>query len=182
MTGAPDPDVHVLSFGDGLVRIDLAEDLPVIHCGLEGGGELTVRLHPDHVELISLTFAPGTRAAGHPPLDVADMALAIDEEVSLLIARVSLLAKVRDVLGRELTEDQRRQVWESPRLRAEVTNGARQRGWVRHRLDPDFLAEVVKARAEPGMTLTKLADYYGSNIRTVSRWLARAKDLGIEPY
>jgi hypothetical protein len=177
----------------------------VVTWPLGEGASITLRLFPDHDEIVGLTFAAGENVAGHPPVDVAGLATgaiamirladnsraAATELVAVRQRSQGLLDDVLEALGlRQVmadTDDDAtavaklareifvRQVSNDSVGAADAYEWARQRSR-RRRLDDAFLREVCEFRSEHGVRAT--AEKFATDDRQVQRWLRRAVERG----
>lgn len=156
---------------------------------------ITVRRRPTHVELVELhiVFVEGTRAAGCPKLDVAEMAIKADAAASVFASYVALAkdwVKITEDLSSDapaglavnvpsLEETTTFLIRRSPPGHGELVEAdKRARGRARRqRIDDDFLAQVAEYRAEHSASET--ADKYSTSVRNVFRWDRLARERGL---
>ena len=155
---------------------------------------ITIRRFPGRVELVELHvyFRPGVNAAGYPPLDVAKMARDADAllggSVELQRAAedyIEAAAVVRDESGIDMQlptfEEALAAVKRSPMMMDSVVeralHGAKHRARRRMR-DVDDFRELIDF-IDAGHTQAAAAEHFGEEQRTITRWLAQARELGL---
>jgi hypothetical protein len=156
---------------------------------------IKIRQFPDRVELVELhvNFPEGTRAAGHPPLNVAKWAEWADAQ-GLLYMKYRQLAIDEQEIVEELLGESRQEgvapydvekATEDLMLKLVDLGGdemkralvqARQRGR-RQRITDEELVEVARFRAKHSASET--AAKYSMSVRNVFRWDSLARERGL---